>query len=349
MEQKYLKQLAIGMILVGLLILSYFVLKPFLMAALFGIFLAFIFAPVYTKLNKRIKSKNLSSTIVVIILAIIVIVPLWFLTPILVKESINIFMASQQIDLVTPLKNIFPSLFASEQFSSEIGSVLYSFINKITNSAMNMLSNLILNFPTLFLEFLVAIFTFFFVLRDGDKFVKYIQSLMPFSKDVEKKIFKSSRDITFSVLYGQVVLGILQGAIVGIAFFAFGVENALFLTLLAAIAGIFPIIGTAIVWIPVAVYLLVVGDAWPALGVIIFGAMSSILETIIKPLFVSHRTKVHSAIILLGMVGGLFIFGFLGIVIGPLILSYLLIVLEIYRDKKIPSALIEEPDSKEKK
>ncbi len=349
MEEQYLKRFATGGILIVLMILSYFLLKPFLMAVFFGIVLAFIFTPLYSKLKKIIKSKNLSSTIIVIILAIIVIVPLWFLTPMLVKESINIFMSSQQIDLVTPLKSIFPSIFSSEQFSNEIGSILYSFINKITNSIMNILSNLILNFPTLFLEFLVTIFTFFFVLRDGDKLVSYLQSLLPFSKEIEKKIFKSSKDITFSVLYGQVVLGIFQGVIVGIAFFAFGVPNALFLTLLAALAGIFPIIGTAIVWVPVAIYLLVMGEAWPTFGVIIFGVMSSILENVVKPIFVAHRTKVHSAIILLGMIGGLFLFGFLGIVLGPLILSYLLIILETYRNKKIPGVFIEEPNQKKSK
>ena len=203
-----------------------------------------------------------------------------------------------------------------------------------------MISNFIFNFPTLFLHFLVVVFTFFFVLRDGDKLVSYVQSILPFSKDVEEKLFKSSKDITLSVLYGQVVLGVFQGLIVGIAFFAFGVPNALLFTLLACLAGIFPIIGTAIIWIPVAIYMVVSGGIFPALGVAIFGILSSILENIIKPIFISKRTSMHSAIILIGMVGGLFIFGILGVILGPLILAYLLIVLEIYRDKRVPGVFI---------
>ena len=340
MEQIYIKRMTTGVILLGLLVLAYFVIRPFLISVLAGIILALIFTPAFRKLVKYIKSKNLSTTLICILLAAIILVPLWFLTPMLIKQSINFFISSQQIDFVTPLSKAFPSLFTYETLSNEIVSVLHSFITKITNSLMNIFSNLILDFPTLFLHFLVVVFTFFFVLRDGDKFVSYIQSLLPFPKEVEKKLFKSSKDITFSVLYGQVILGILQGLLVGIAFFIFGVPNALLFTILACLAGIFPIIGTAIVWIPMAIYMVFSGNIVPALGVVVFGVLSSVLENVIKPIFISKRTRVHSAIILIGMVGGLFVFGIIGIILGPLILAYLLIVLEIYRDKRLPGVFI---------
>lgn len=341
MNEKYLKEFATVGILISLLVLSFFILRPFLTAILFGIFLAFIFTPIYRRINKRIKSKNWSAAIVCLILAIIILVPLWFLTPILIKQSINIFLASQQTDFITPLKKILPSIFSSEQFSSEVASTISAFISKAANWATNLLSKIILNFPTLALEFVVAIFTFFFVLRDGDQLVSYLQSILPFQKEIEKKLFKSSKDITISILYGQIVVGIVEGLIAGAAFFIFGIKNALFLTLLAILAGIFPIIGTAIVWIPVAIFTLVSGNTFATLGVVFFGVFSSLAENSVKPIFVSRRTKVHSAIVLIGMVGGLFMFGILGIILGPLVLSYLLIILEIYRDKSIPGVIVD--------
>ncbi|MCA9487641.1 MAG: AI-2E family transporter [Nanoarchaeota archaeon] len=346
MEDKSYKSFAIIALLILLLVLSYFVLKPFLMAVLFGIFLAFIFTPLYKRIHKRIKSKNLATSIVCVILAILILVPLWFLTPLLITQSINIFLSAQQMDFVTPLKEILPSVFSSEQFSAEIASTISSFISRVANNATNIISDLILNFPTLALQFIVAIFVFFFVLRDGDRLILYLQSILPFPKEVEKKLFKSSNDITFSILYGQVLLGIVQGLIAGIAFFAFGIKNALFLTILAAIAGIFPIIGTAIIWVPVALFLLISGDTFAMIGVIFFGVLSSLLENFVKPIFVSKRTKVHSAIILVGMVGGLFLFGFLGVILGPLILAYLLILLDLFRDKRLPGFIIEDSSKK---
>lgn len=345
MDKNYLRKITSVVILAVLIVLSFLLLKPVLMSIITAILLAFIFQPLYAKVLKHIKSENLATIIICIILIILIVVPLWLLTPILLNQSIQIFIESQKIDFVTPLKNLVPILFESEQFSSEIGSVIYSFVTKITNSIMNMISKLILNFPTLFLQSLVVFFTFYFVLRDNDKFVKYIQSLLPFPKKIEDQLFKSSRDITMSILYGQVIIGIMQGLFAGLSFYLFGVTNALFLTILACVAGIFPIIGTSVVWIPVSIYLLINGEVWPAIGISFFGIIASFVENGVKPMLVSKRTNIHSAVILLGMIGGLFFFGFLGFILGPLILSYLLIVLELYRDKRVPGIFIQHPDN----
>jgi predicted PurR-regulated permease PerM len=348
MVDEYFKKVLTSIILVGLLILSYFLLKPILMAIIIGVILAFLFSPLYNIINKRLKMKDLTAFILSIFLVLIIVIPLWYLAPVMITQSIKFYAASQQIDFITPFQNIFPSLFQSESFSNEIASALRSFVTKTTNSMTNSLSNIILNFPTIFLELLIVFFTFYFVLRDKDDLISYIQSLLPFSKEVERKLFKSSRDITLSVLYGQVIIGIVQGLVAGIGFFIFKVPNALLLTALAALAGIFPVIGTTIVWIPVVIYLLVAGNPVGAIGVAIFGVISSIIENFVKPAFVSRRTQMNSSVILIGMIGGIFMFGILGVILGPLILAYLLIVLEVYRDKKLPGAFIEPPKETEK-
>ena len=176
--------------------------------------------------------------------------------------------------------------------------------------------------------------------------VLYIKSLLPFSKDVENKLFQQTEGITYSVLYGQVVIGILQGIIAGLGFFIFGVSNALLLTLFACLAGIFPIIGTTIVWIPVAIYLFVGGNLLAGTGVAIFGAVASVIDNILKPMIVSQRTTMPTSVALIGMVGGLFLFGILGFILGPLILAYLLIILDLYRNKKVPGLLVQERPQK---
>ena len=279
-----------------------------------------------------------------LLLIVLVVVPLWYITPIAIDQSIKFYMNSQNMDFISPLKAVFPSIFQSEAFANEIGSAIHSFVTKTTNSLMNSLSNVILNFPTLFLQLLVVFFSFFFVLRDKEELIEYIQSLIPFSKEVEKRLFKSSKDLTVSILYGQIVLGIVQGIAVGIGFFIFGVPNALLITILAMLAGVFPIIGTAIVWVPVAIYLLIAGNTISALGVVIFGLISSVIETLFKPIFISRRAKMNSSLILFGMVGGILLFGLLGIILGPLILAYLFIVIEAYRNKKLPDAVITSPE-----
>tara|TARA_Y100000034_G_scaffold123040_1_gene169295 strand:+ start:2216 stop:3250 length:1035 start_codon:yes stop_codon:yes gene_type:complete len=334
MNQNYLNKIITTVILGVLIVLSFFLLKPILLSIIVGIILAFIFNPIYDWTLKTTKSKNLSAGLICIMLILLIFLPLWFFTPIFLEQSFEVYLASQQMDFVTPLKNLFPSLFASEEFSAEIGSVLHSFVTRTTNSLVNFLSQLILNFPTLFLQLIVAFFTFFFVLRDKDIIISYLQSILPFSKDVERKLFESSKGITSSVIYGQVIIGIIQGLIVGIGFFIFKVPNALFLTLLASLAGIFPITGTTIVWLPVIIYLFIAGNTFASIGITLFGIISNVIDNIIRPAFVSKKTRMHPLLVLIGMIGGLFLFGILGFILGPLIIAYVLIILEIYRGKK---------------
>ena len=340
-DESYRKTIT-SIILLALIVLVFFLVKPILLSVILGIILAFILLPIYDWLHKRIKYKNLLAFLLCIVLVIIVLLPFWFLTPIFVDQSIKIYLAAQQADFITPFKSIFPDLFASEEFSTEFGSILQSFVARTANTVVSMFSNLILNAPQLFLQSLIVLFTFFFMLRDHEEFGDYIKSLLPFSKEVQKKLFNQSKEITFSVLYGQVIVGLLQGLLVGVGFFLFGVPNALLMTFLAALAGIFPIIGTGIIWIPVVIYLIVANGTGAAIGVGIFGLLSAGLDNMLKPIIVSRRTQMHSSLILFGMIGGLFLFGVIGFILGPLILAYLLIIIEVYRNKKTPGIFTQE-------
>ncbi len=328
-----------SLILLVLIFLTFLLIKPILISIIIGFLLAFIFSPVYNFNKKYIKNRDLNATIITIVLILVIVIPLWFVTPLVLNQSLKLYSVSQNIDLVTPLRGLFPSLFTSDGFSSEIGSVLESFVSNATSSIANSISQFVLSLPILLLNLLVILFVFYFALRDRDKLVEYIKSVLPFPKSTEDKLFNATRDITKAVLYGQVVIGLLQGIIIGVGFFIFGVPNAIIFTLLAVVAGIFPIIGTMIIWGPIAVYLFLIGSTVPAIGVIIFGIISSNVDNFLRPLFVSRRTNVHSSIVLVGMIGGLFLFGIVGIVIGPLIMSYLLIVLELFKNKKDSSIL----------
>ncbi len=343
MDELYVNRVMTTTILILLLVLSFFLLKPILVSIIIGIILAFVFNPVYRMILRYTKSRNISASLVIILIVLLIGIPIWFLTPIFVEQSVKIYVAVQQMDMVEILKSLFPSFFASDSFSTQVGTILESFISRTANSLVNSLGDLILNFPTLFLHLTVILFTFFFVLRDQDELILYVKSLMPFSKDVQNKFFKYSEGITSSMIYGQIVIGILQGIIAGLGFFLFGVPNALFLTLLAILSGVLPIIGTALIWLPVSVFLIIGGNTFQAFGVLIFGIISSTVDNFLRPAIVSRKTSIHSSIILIGMIGGLFMFNIIGLILGPLILSYLLIILELYRNKKIPGLFIEEP------
>lgn len=324
---------AIGMLVI-LGILTFFLLKPILLSIVLGLILAFIFTPIHNKLSTKLKSRNISVLLICIFLFLLIVIPTWFLTPLAINQSFKLYVSAQEFNLMESFIDLLPSAFSSEKFASEITPILQEFFSDSIQGVMNFFSNIIINFPKLLLHFSVVLFTFFFVLRDNKEFILYIKTLIPFSNQVKEKLFSASKGIAYSVIYGQVIIGVIQGAIVGVSFLIFGVPNSLLLFFLSCILGVLPIVGVPIIWIPVALYLLIAGNTFSAIGVIIFGTVASTIDNFIRPFIVSKRTQIPSSIILIGMIGGLFMFGVLGLVLGPLILAYLLVMIELYRFNK---------------
>lgn len=341
MDDAFFRKVTTTIVLAVLIIISFFLIRPILLSIITGFILTFIFSPVYNKIFKLTKSKNFSSIFICLFLLAIIIIPLWFLTPVIIDESIKLFIASQELDIVTPLKAIFPTLFASEAFSEQAGVAIQSFITELTSSLMTYLSEILLDFPTIILHVVVIFFTLFYTLKDKEEIISYIKSVLPFSKEIEKKLFDSTKDITFSVLYGYVIIGILQGVILGIGLFIFQVPNAFILSIFAIIVGILPVLGPSLVGIPTAMFLFIDGNptAW---GILIFTMIASLSDYFIRPLLVSKKAKLPTALILVGMIGGFLMFGILGFILGPLVIAYLIIVIELYKTKQTPSALAPE-------
>lgn len=335
MDESFFRKIAAILILSVLLVLSFLLLKPILLSILVGFLLAFLFSPIYSKLYKLTKLKVIPALFICILLLAAIIIPIWLFTPTVINESMKLVESSQKLDIITPLRTIFPTLFSSESFSQQVASITQSFITKITNSIMNYISGIILNFPQILLQIFVILFIFFSTLIDKDRILNYIRSLLPFSKEVEKKLFDSTKDITFAVLYGYIIVGIVQGIILGSGFFIFGVQNPFLLTFLTIIVGVLPLVGPSIVGIPVAIGLLLIGSPISAFGILAFTLLSSLSEQLIRPLIVSKKAKLPNMVVLVGMIGGFLLFGILGFILGPLILAYLIIIIEVYRNKSV--------------
>ncbi len=179
-------------------------------------------------------------------------------------------------------------------------------------------------------------FVFFFSLRDADKLKEFTSGISPFNKNQQGVLVKHFRDITDSIIFGQVVIGFLQGVLAGLGFLIFGVPNPLVLMVLAIIVGILPILGPPLIWIPLTIYFFATGNPAIAIGFLVYNiVVVTGLEYFLRIYIVSKRTKLPTVIILVGMIGGLFIFGALGFILGPLILAYFLVLLKAYKEKAL--------------
>jgi len=336
----------VGIIITAaLVVLTFLILRPILISTIFALILSFIFYPLHKRIRSIVRSKNLSAFIICLLLLAIIILPLFFFIPLIIKQSFQIYTFLQGENFLTPVNDIITSIFSSPELSKDLIVGLNSFTAKIASSFLSRFTEILLSSPTMLLQLLIILFVFFFGLRDGEEFVAYIQSLSPLSKESEKKVFQQFRDITYSVIYGNIVVGIIHGLAAGIALFILGIPNAVVLTLLAVFFSVIPLLGPWLVWVPVDIYLFSVGRTTAAVILLIYGlVVISWIDNILRPLIVSRRTKINSAIILVSMIGGLLVFGILGLILGPLIISYLILLIESFRNKKTESILIQKTE-----
>ena len=341
LDRDKFNNILIYLLIAGLFILAFLIIKSIISSIIFGVLLAYIFYPIYQWIYKKIKNKNISALIVCIGLLMLIIIATGIILGSLLKQIIEFSVYLKGVNWVNVIKTTLPEFIATSETSATIVKSLKSSLSMILEDFITQLGNLVLNIPAILLQLLIVFLIFFFSLKDGEEAFEYLKSLLPFKKEIQEKFFKQFKDITQSVLVGQIVVGVIQGIVAGIGYFIFGVPNALLLTLLTIIVGVIPIIGPWLVWVPVDVYLFATGMSGAGIGLLIYGLfLINWIDIVIRPMIVSRKTQINSAIVLVGMIGGLFVFGILGLIIGPLILGYILLVIEMYRKDKVGEDLI---------
>ncbi|MFA7707636.1 MAG: AI-2E family transporter [Candidatus Pacearchaeota archaeon] len=332
------KDLTAIVLILCLIILTWLIIKPLTIAIISGLLLAYVLFPFYEWVLKKVKNEFSSALLVCLALLLLFVGLAGIIISTLLDQAIALYLSLQGLDLSAILLKTLPTILSTEISSTLVGSV-NTFISNSLAYALSSFNSFILNIPTIALKIFVAAFVFFFVLKDGKKAIEYIKSLDILEKENQEKFFIQFKNVTYSVLVGQVVVGIIQGMVAGAGYFVFRVPNALLLTLFTMFVAIIPFIGAWIGWVPVVIYLFAIGRTEAGLGLLIYGLLVvSLIDNVLRTIIVSKKTKINSAIVIVGMIGGLFAFGVLGLIIGPLVLAYILLVIEIYRKRGFKSS-----------
>ncbi len=177
----------------------------------------------------------------------------------------------------------------------------------------------------------VLLYTMFFLLMDGDKLLFKILYYLPLEDDDEHRILSKFTSVSRATLKGTAVIGILQGGLAGIAFAVVGIPSAIFWGTIMSVLSIIPGIGTALIWIPAAIILAGSGQVYKATGLAVFCAIVvGSLDNILRPALVGRDTQMHELMIFFGTMGGIFMFGVPGIIIGPIIAALFVTIWDIY-------------------
>jgi predicted PurR-regulated permease PerM len=348
MDDKDIKKFMIPVIVILLAFLSFLIIKPLSSSICFGLLLAYIFYPLYLKLKLKVKSENFSAFLIVTATFLIIFIPPLLLIPSFIKELFEAYLSFTTADLSVIVLKAFPSLASSQAISAQISSSLSHFNGTISNWLLALFQNTIMNIPEILFGIIIILFTFFFALRDGHQFKDYFSTFFPFGEEHKNNFFKKFEQVTNSVVYGHLVIGIVQGLVAGVAYYMFGIPNALIWTVITTIVGVLPVIGPWLVWIPLDLYLFMSGNSVAGMQLLIYGVVViNWTDIILRPSVVAARAEMNSAIALIGAVGGSYAFGVIGFILGPLFLAYFILLVELYKNKQKESLIIRiEPESK---
>jgi predicted PurR-regulated permease PerM len=334
--------------LIVLLIVSFFIVLPFITPIIFALLLSFIFYPVHKYFSNYLENKTFSAILVSFIVVLILTMPFYFsvkqvagdiksvydtidgipTTDLLDTECVTIEgpvcktldFFSQYIDKDTVIRVL-----------SQVGTMIVSFSGRIA-------STLLLSIPLFFLDVTIMFIVLFYFLRDGDVFLKKLKSVLPFDKKHTKEMFYSLHNMFDALLYGQIITAIIQGIIGGIGFYIFGVNNALFWGMIMVFLSILPFIGAWLVWFPAVFYLIIAGIilgdttlVFQGVGLAAYcGILVSFSDNFFRTYIVADKAKMHPLLMILGVFGGVVVFGVTGFILGPLILAFFSIFLDIY-------------------
>jgi predicted PurR-regulated permease PerM len=333
--------MALVSILLVLSYLTYQILQPFFIALAWAAVFAVVFFPVYSYISKYLKYRSLASFLTTILILIIITGPFLSLSLILLDEVRDMV---EQIDMgkIDSIKNILASSKITsiiEELKSRlgmetvnIGELILENLKRLGNNLVKNLSMWAANITNIFIDFILMIFAIFFFLKDGPDFLSKMRNYLPFSETQRERLGSQVKDMIISTVYGGAVVAIVQGILGGLAFSVLGLRSPVLWGTSIAIMSFLPLLGTSIIWGPAAIYLLLIGDYKEGIGLLLFGVLViGMVDNILKPLIISGRTKMPTLLIFFSVLGGINFFGFIGFIMGPLILALFISVLTIFR------------------
>lgn len=313
-----------------LIILSLLLVKRYLIALISAAVLAYLFFPVYRRLNKYIKNKSIASFIVCIIILLVVIVPVLFAVNAILNESVKFFYSVKGIDiadlsfkLTKYLQNV------------DINFYLKEILNKISLAIMQGSSNFIISIPQKLIIVFITLFVTYYLLKEGPSLVEKLKQELPLKEKHKDELSKKLNSVVYATVYGLILTAIIQGAIGALGLWLFRGPSPVLLGIVMIILVILPVVGPALVWLPIAIIKILQGETFNGVGLLLFGLLViSTIDNVIRPKIIGKRAKIHPIVILIGVLGGLELFGIIGMVLGPLILAILTVFIDFYIQEK---------------
>jgi len=327
----------------GVAILFWSVIRPYAIALVTAAIVAVILMPLDRHLRVHVRHPRLSALILMALVFFLLIGPLATVGVIIVQQALEIagstvanpsWVANFRLEELS-LFQVLPT-FVREQV------VAVDFVGVLRNAAEWASANvgaLFQSGASLVLNLFIFFVALFYFLVDREKIVKEMLILSPLRDSVDHEIATRMVETVRGVIFGSLIIAVVQGVLAGIGLTIFGVPGALLWASMVVVAAQIPMLGTAVVLLPAVAYLFIVGDSGAGIGLLVWSmVVVGTIDNVLKPYVVGGKTRMNGLLILVSMLGGLEAFGPIGFILGPTILAAFLVVIELYKagilDKK---------------
>ncbi len=331
--------------LIFVLYVFYLMLRPFLVAVILGITMASLFHPNYSELRRRLGGRStLSAAAMCSIITFLIIIPLLILFLSLANEFNSAYTAFRDQQGVweewmpgseVPVLEAFWDLLGRylDIEGLNFSLLLSSLVDWVARYLLDHYTSILGQVGSLVLNFLVMIFSMFFFLRDGDLLMKELKKLIPLAPAYEDMVFQKLRTVIYATFFGIFATGIAQGLVAGIIFLALGINNPVLWGTATAFLSLVPVVGTAAVWVPMSLYLIMSGSLLKGIILLVLGAsVIGLVDNFVRPLIIEGKSEgMHLLLVFFALAGGLLLWGPAGLVLGPLVAALLVTFLEIYK------------------
>ncbi|SEK59829.1 Predicted PurR-regulated permease PerM [Roseateles sp. YR242] len=317
------------------------ILWPMLGAILWGVALAIVFRPLYLRLLRKVKRPNVAGVLTILIIMLLVVLPMVYVTAALVREATVLFelFKSGRFDFHTYVQQVYAAtprwmMDVLERLGLQNLSSLQDRLGAALNQISQFVATKALGFGQDTFDFVVSFFVMlyllFFLMRDGEQLSKRIRDALPLQDAYKRQLGDKFRTVIRATVKGNIVVAALQGALGGLAFWVLGIHAPVLWAVLMGFLSLLPAVGAALVWAPVAIYLLAAGSVGAGVGLILYGTLViGLVDNVLRPLLVGKDTKMPDYVVLMTTIGGMAVFGINGFVIGPLIAAMFIAVWDI--------------------
>ncbi|MCP4374022.1 MAG: AI-2E family transporter [Deltaproteobacteria bacterium] len=318
-------------------------LWPFVSTIILAAVVTGVFSPVYSYFCGKMRA-SLASLLTCVLIFFIIFVPIVFFVGILSKEAYDVYLMAKGAVLSDNIRNIIEGSKILEKANLILSNFDIKFTGEELNKAISEAGRVIGLFlyeqaraiTSNILKFLVNSFfmllIIYYLLIDKDRLHSFILNISPLPDDQDDKLFQKFKDMAGAILIGNGLGGLIQGILGGIVFAVFGLKSPFFWGVIMGLVAFLPIVGIGVIFIPAALYLFLAGRIASGIFFIIFYViLSGGIEYIFKPKLVGQRVQMHTLLVFLSIIGGLKLFGILGIIYGPLIITAFLTLTDIYK------------------